>query len=285
MSMRPYVMGALGLLLFLGLSPGASAQSCTDCHEIGAAFASNRHLAGKAVDGAIPNAVCESCHGNGAAHIEGGGDTTKIVKPAGRAGADVCASCHKVTDRKTHAGMHANTETVNCLTCHSVHKADAKAGHLLVKPELALCSSCHTAQAASLRNKPYGHRVGHGMECSSCHEPHGSAGWGSVKQTAAGEPACVNCHAEKREPMAFEHGAKFVGGCMACHEQHGSNNPKQLKRATVYQLCLECHSPMSGETLGAQPPAFHNLSLTRYQNCLGCHVAIHGSNRSPHLLK
>jgi hypothetical protein len=58
-----------------------------------------------------------------------------------------------------------------------------------------------------------------------------------------------------------------------------------LKRARVDQLCLECHSPIAGTTLGSQPPSFHNIRLPRYQNCTVCHTAIHGSNRSPVLLK
>lgn len=72
---------------------------------------------------------------------------------------------------------------------------------------------------------------------------------------------------------------------MSCHLPHGSVNPKQLTRANVYQLCLECHSPIAGGTLGSQPPSFHNLTSARYQNCTTCHVAIHGSNRDPQLLK
>jgi nitrate reductase cytochrome c-type subunit len=51
------------------------------------------------------------------------------------------------------------------------------------------------------------------------------------------------------------------------------------------QVCIECHSPITGGTLGSQPPSFHNLTSPRYQNCTTCHVAIHGSNRDPQLLK
>ena len=58
-----------------------------------------------------------------------------------------------------------------------------------------------------------------------------------------------------------------------------------LTRPTVSQLCLECHSPISGGTLGSQPPSFHDLLSPRYRNCTTCHVAIHGSNSSPELLK
>jgi DmsE family decaheme c-type cytochrome len=123
------------------------------------------------------------------------------------------------------------------------------------------------------------------MECSTCHEPHGRRGRESLRQTASGEQACVSCHSDKRGLFVFPHGAASVGECTNCHETHGSSNAKQLKRASVEQLCIECHSPIGGITLASQPPSFHNLSLARYQNCTTCHTAIHGSNRSPQLLK
>lgn len=268
-----------------------AAASCTDCHaDQGKAFAANPHAQQVKAKGEVPNAVCESCHGNGTAHIENGGDKTKIYLPRGREGADkTCLTCHdKSTDRiARHGGMHSNSASVNCLTCHSIHSAEAKSEHLLVRKEVDLCNNCHASQVASFRNKPYAHRIGNGvMECSSCHEPHGRPGRDSVKQTASGEIACVGCHSDKRGLYVFPHGANSVGDCTSCHETHGSSNPMQLKRATVASLCIECHSPLGDvATLASQPPSFHNLSLARYQNCTTCHVAIHGSNRSPQLLK
>ena len=79
--------------------------------------------------------------------------------------------------------------------------------------------------------------------------------------------------------------AGLTGGCLTCHEQHGSNNPKMLTRPRIDNLCLECHSALAANALGSQPPATHNLLLPRWRNCTTCHVAVHGSNRSPKLLK
>jgi DmsE family decaheme c-type cytochrome len=237
--------------------------------------------------------VCETCHGDGTAHIEAGGDKTLIFLPVGLAGSDkACLTCHDQANQTKeriarHTGAHANSHTVNCLTCHSIHKSEPRAPHLLVKRELALCATCHGAQAASLRNKPYTHRVGRtGMECSSCHEPHGRPGRENLARTRAGETPCLGCHFEKRGPYVFQHAAGVgTDECITCHEAHGSSNPKMLKRASVAQLCTECHSVIAAGTLGSQPPSFHNLSLPRYQNCTTCHVAVHGSNRDPQLLR
>ncbi|MGA7614714.1 MAG: DmsE family decaheme c-type cytochrome [Thermoanaerobaculia bacterium] len=325
MSIRNIALGGLAFLLVIGLSPGhgtalaqtpeqtpsvqqtttaqetppaqttteaqteqAETMSCSDCHDQPATFATNPHGAGKAVNGTVPNAVCESCHGNGQAHMEAGGDTSLIVKPVGQTGANICLECHDtVTNAKARKdSVHANSATVNCLTCHSIHHSPVSVPHLLVKKQLDLCSSCHQTQAAGFRNKPYSHHIGRGgLECSSCHEPHAPALKKNLRLTRAGETPCLECHSEKRGPYVFPHDAVALGECTTCHELHGSNNPRQLKRTNVFQLCLECHSPITTDTLGSQPPSFHNISSPRYQNCTTCHVAIHGSNRSPQLLK
>ena len=311
--MRAYLGGiCLPLLLSLPLAaiaqtpqpqpaptPAAAAEappSCADCHDEAKVFATNPHARGASKKGVVSNDVCTACHGDGTEHALSGGDKTKISKPAGLTGSnDVCLLCHDTTtDRISRKnGMHANSATVNCLTCHSIHHGDPQSPHLVAKPQLELCGTCHT-QAASFRNKPYRHRLDRGgMACSSCHEPHGRpsvtarsmAMIDPLRPTQAGEAPCLNCHADKRGPWVFPHGANAVGDCVSCHEVHGSVNPKQLKRANVWQLCIECHSPLTNNTLGSQPPAFHNLSLARYQNCTTCHVAVHGSNRDPQLLK
>lgn len=274
----------------------AATPSCSDCHDQAREFATNPHARGSAVKGQVPNGVCTACHGDGTEHIEGGGDKTKIAVPRGLAGAeDTCMLCHdKLTTRVSRkGGMHANSAAVNCLSCHSIHHAEPRSSDLVARPQLELCATCHT-QAASFRNKPYGHRLDRGgMACSSCHEPHGrppangrSMTFQGHLRTGAGEAPCLSCHTEKKGPFVFAHGGATIGECTACHEPHGSSNPMQLKRATVAQLCIECHSPVSsGQVLGSQPPAFHNLLDPRYQNCTTCHVAVHGSNRDPQLLK
>lgn len=328
--MRPYALGAVALLLFLGLSPGLPAASqtqtppsaptvpptppptttpeqpapaaepapaCSDCHELAASFTHNPHARGQLENGAVPNGVCETCHAGASEHAQTG-DPTQVTIPRGRKGTDeTCRMCHDRADgRRSHrAGMHANSEHVNCLSCHSIHHSAPAQTYLLRAPEPQLCASCHATQVAEFRNKPYAHRIGRGgFGCTSCHEPHGRPGEESIRRTNMGEQACIACHSNVRGPFVFPHGASAFtnnpgvgsnGQCQSCHQPHGSNNPKMLKRATVAQLCIECHSNLGEPTLGSQPPSFHNLNLPRYQNCTTCHVAVHGSNRSPALLK
>lgn len=324
--MRRMMIGGPGLLLLLGLSGAAYAQAtpapqppptttaetatptpapaaaaeevppCSTCHEDQVkAFKANPHVRGNIVKGEVQNGACETCHEGAAEHAQSA-DPTKVKKPVGFKGSEeTCMLCHDLTtDRVSRkAGMHANTEQVNCLTCHSIHHSDPASPHLVARPQLKLCGTCHT-QAASNFNKPYAHRLDRGgMACSSCHEPHGRPSKSSrslamvdhLRTTQAGEVPCVACHSEVRGPFVFQHGALSVGECTTCHETHGSSNPKMLRRAQVWQLCIECHSPTATPTLGSQPPSFHNLNSPRYRNCTTCHVAIHGSNRDPQLFK
>jgi DmsE family decaheme c-type cytochrome len=283
------MIAATVLLLVCATAYGeeTAAPRCSDCHDQAKAFLNNPHARGQVKDNDVDNAVCETCHGDATEHMQTG-DKEKISVPRGRKGADeTCAMCHDLTSNKRshRMGFHANSNAVNCLSCHSVHNSQQQP--LLARKGTALCATCHS-QAASLRNRPYTHRMGGGgLDCVTCHEPHGRPGKDNLKATATGETVCVGCHTDKRGPFVFPHGAAAVGECTTCHEPHGSSNPRQLKRAAVSQLCLECHSPLdtTHATLGSQPPAFHNVSQARFQNCTTCHTAIHGSHRSPQLLK
>lgn len=265
--------------------------ACADCHADQAKqFGANPH--GRAwflltKDGS-PNGVCESCHGNGKKHMEAGGDKALINTMKGAAAVDTCVACHeKKTNefRSFRNSVHANQPAVNCGSCHSVHGSPWQNRSLLAKKELDTCTSCHQTQAGTLKDKPFTHHVGRGgFECSTCHDPHGR-GPSALKLTVEGELPCLNCHKEKKGPFAFEHVTQTAGNCISCHEPHGSNNPKMLKRATVAQLCVECHSNLGTKNLGTQVPAQHSTYSARWSNCTTCHTAVHGSNRSPSLLK
>jgi DmsE family decaheme c-type cytochrome len=318
MARKPWILGGIGALVLVGLSAGpAGAQQatppeatptpaptvapaagqaaalCGDCHEDQVkAFAANPHARmpekWRPTAGS-PNSLCESCHGDGTKHIDASGDKAFIRGFHTRADADTCLSCHLPTGDHSglRGGIHTNSEAVRCTTCHSVHSPNPKSPHLLSKAPVPLCASCHVVQTASLATKPFAHRLGRGgLDCTSCHDPHGRPGKESLKKTRDGEMPCLTCHAEKRGPFVFEHPPSgLVGDCTTCHQPHGSSNPKQLTRANVFQLCLECHSTLSASTFGSQPPSFHNISLPRYRNCTTCHVAIHGSNLSPIFFK
>jgi DmsE family decaheme c-type cytochrome len=268
----------------------SDAPKCGDCHtEEVAKFAGNPHTRSSRSDRKLDiNEFCVTCHTGGKEHMESGGDKSLIQGFHGVAGAQLCANCHQKTNEHAsfELGFHGNTTTVNCLSCHSIHNAIPKNEHLIAKAPGELCATCHLNQTASFRNKPYAHRLDRGgMTCLDCHNPHDRKGQ-TVALTRVGELPCLNCHAEKRGPFVFDHVTGSAGDCLSCHQAHGSNNPKMLTWARVDQLCLSCHSQTgTANTLGSQPPSFHDLRSPRFRNCTTCHTAVHGSNLSPQLLK
>jgi DmsE family decaheme c-type cytochrome len=264
---------------------GTTMQDCAACHEdLVKAFNINTHdILEKSPSYKVAN-PCESCHGPGKAHIEGGGDKTKIVTFKGKSTAGIynqqCLTCHK----KDHAvtGFNASTHArqgLFCADCHSIHKP-APLTRSLKDRASNLCMSCHTLQRAQF-SKPFHHRVKeNAMECTDCHQPHSGIDAKQVSKSFSGQEVCFKCHSEKQGPFVFEHPAINLRGCQGCHEPHGSNNPKLLNRSAMTALCLECHSrSLTAKTvITSQPPSFHNLNSPTYQNCTTCHVMIHGSN-------
>jgi DmsE family decaheme c-type cytochrome len=287
----PAVTGcALAALLLAGPPAVRAAEqdaspvaACAQCHDdVAKAFQANPHMAIATLKTGVN--PCESCHGNGKAHIDSG-DPAQIKIPKGEAAVAVCGSCHgdKAAGPAGH-NVHI-AAGIACVDCHAIHGADLHAVPLLRHPVGELCATCHAKEQADFR-EPYAHKLGRGdMSCVSCHDPHAGAGERSLKGADRAESPCVTCHTDKRGPFVFEHVTDMVGNCTTCHAPHGSSNPRRLARAEVAQLCLECHSPLSGATLGSQPPSFHDLTSPRYRECTTCHVAIHGSDTSPALLK
>ena len=280
LKLTTYLGAALMVLALAAPAAAATNEDCAQCHDdVAAQFALTPHGASRSD---VPS--CESCHGDGTRHMEEG-DPDLIKVPRGTAGVGVCQSCHSDLASAFEGGEVHVTNGVACTTCHQIHPTGVPRDKLLVEDANQLCATCHQRQVRSF-DRPYGHQLGRaGVDCVSCHNPHGGEGMRSVRVDRTGEVACIDCHADKRGPFVFPHVAGTTGDCMSCHEPHGSSNPNALRRARVHQLCLECHSPITGTTLGSQAVSTHDLRSPRYQNCTVCHVAVHGSNSSPTLRK
>src|SRR6266508_3452231 len=254
MSMKPWVLGGIGALVLAGLSAGPAfaqqpapaktdAPVCADCHDQAKAFAGNPHTRipgvawGKA---GVDSAACNSCHGPGVKHMESSGEDKSDIRAFhGRKGAEFCVTCH--TSDKEHAsfqtGVHASTEAVNCLSCHSVHSPEARTPHLLAKKPSELCASCHPSQMASFRNKPFAHRLGRGgMECTSCHEPHGSSNNKRLIRARV-DRLCLECH-------SFGTGSTLTTATLG--SQPPSFHNVSLPR---YQNCTTCHTAVHGSQI------------------------------------
>ena len=229
---------------------------------------------------------CEACHGSGKAHVEAGGDKTKIFRfgdadPA--AASKRCLSCHEYGEEHANfARSQHNINQVSCVSCHSPHHAK-EAQFLLVQKQPGLCFSCHTETKQDF-SRPFRHRVEQGLvQCSDCHNQHGGFLTKQLRSTAAQDQVCFKCHADKAGPFSFEHEPVKTEGCEACHTPHGSTNPRLLKRASVNLLCLECHT-LTLDSGAPAIPSFHNQSQ-KYQACTMCHPTIHGSNFDAFFMK
>jgi DmsE family decaheme c-type cytochrome len=254
-------------------------ETCATCHaEVSSKFASNVHSKLSLMHGG-KGASCESCHGPGKAHVESGGDATKIfqfAKATPKMVDDRCLSCHIGThanfDRTSHGAAG-----VSCISCHSSHSAKVET-NLLKVAQPTLCYGCHTDTKTAF-SQPFHHKVDEGlMTCSDCHNPHGTLRDKMLKSSADQNVVCTKCHAETAGPFVYEHPPLKTEGCTSCHFPHGSPNPRLLTRNNVNSLCLQCHTASFNFTAPGTP-SFHNQA-TQYQACTVCHVQIHGSNAS-----
>jgi predicted CXXCH cytochrome family protein len=288
-------------------------ETCQSCHEEQFKGFSHTAHSGLAKAG-WKNQGCESCHGAGKAHVEAGGDKTKIrtfENETPKQKSEACLQCHsgKEEHNNYRRGEHWRND-VGCTDCHSPHMTAATLGNtitpnflrknvpsalqplgpfpatatdvapqkMLIKPETQLCMSCHN-ETKSQFTQPFHHRVLEGaMKCSDCHNAHGGFQAKQTRLAVGADQACFKCHADKQGPFVFEHAPAKIEGCTMCHDTHGSSNPKLLKRTSVAQLCIECHTDAHEKGGAPGTPSFHNLTTARIQNCTTCHSKIHGSN-------
>jgi DmsE family decaheme c-type cytochrome len=259
----------------------AGSETCATCHADEAKkFADNPHAKLELEHGG-KGVTCESCHGPGKAHVESGGDKTKILDLANASAKQVDATC-----LGCHAGAHPNflrsphaKADVSCLGCHTVH-ASVPETQLLKATQPALCFQCHTDVKPSF-DMPFHHRVNEGLvKCSDCHDTHGTFGNNNLKSTADQNAICTKCHTETRGPFVYEHAAVKAEGCLGCHTPHGSQNARLLNMPNVNTLCNQCHSPVAAGTV-------HGMSAgsSEITPCISCHTYIHGSNINPAFLR
>ena len=255
-------------------------DTCATCHEeVAKGFASNPHSKLAETHGK-KGVTCEGCHGPGKAHVDGGGDATKIFNPAKASAKEVDAKC-----LSCHQGQHANFErsahgenNVSCLSCHNVHHSKVEE-QLLTAAQPALCYQCH-ASTKSQFNMPFHHKVEEGLlNCSDCHDPHGTFNRKNLRASSQMDAVCTKCHTETAGPFVYEHAVVKTEGCTACHFPHGGPNPRLLNRANVNTICLQCHSPSPNFTTTQPLGPAHNQAV-QYQSCTICHTEVHGSNVS-----
>jgi DmsE family decaheme c-type cytochrome len=256
-------------------------ETCVTCHTAEAkTFDSNPH-AKLALEHGGKGVTCESCHGPGKAHVESGGDKTKILDLSSANAKTVdatCLGCHADAHPNFLRSPHAKAN-VSCTGCHSVHQAAPETAMLKVS-QPGLCFQCHTDVKPQF-DMPFHHKINEGLiKCSDCHDVHGTFGNNNLKSTADQNAICTKCHTETRGPFVYEHAVVKAEGCLGCHTPHGSQNARLLNMPNINTLCNQCHSPVASA-------AVHGMSAgsSELTPCTSCHTYIHGSNINPAFLR
>ncbi len=255
-------------------------DTCQTCHEQ-QTYKGTKHA--RTADSRTPASQhgCESCHGPGKDHVDGGGDKTKIQSPKSmtpQAASEICTTCHNRAPHTLWTGSQHDNRNVGCITCHSVHSPKGEK-QLVAASEPEVCAKCHRAivnKQSRFNHMPV--REGK-LQCSSCHNPHGSANVKLLKTGTTTNEACTSCHAEKRGPVLWEH-PPVVENCATCHDPHGTNNDRMLVAKLPF-LCQRCHV-----TSRHPPTVYEGFTLRTSQNankiygraCALCHTMVHGSN-------
>jgi len=260
-------------------------ETCLTCHEDQKkGYHGSPHARAKNPRTPAAKQGCESCHGPGQAHVDGGGDKTKIKNPATMTLRDANGACESCHNRNLHAnydgGKH-DSRNVGCVTCHSVHAPKSEKAQLKTETVTETCVQCHRKEVNKVHKSshmPVGELNGTKMECTTCHNPHGSQNVKMLKEGTSITEACATCHAEKRGPYLWEHN---VGreSCVTCHDAHGSNNERMLV-AKVPMLCQRCHihSRHPATIYDSTQIVTNKSDRAAGRACLNCHQMIHGSN-------
>ena len=259
-------------------------ETCLTCHEdMKKVYGSTPHA--RARDPRSPAAAqgCETCHGPGQAHVEGGGDKTKIKNPrtmTPKEVSELCTTCHNRGNQENWQGSKHDSRDLTCTTCHTVHAPKSEKSQLKTETVQETCVQCHRSEVNKVHRSshmPVGDLNGQKMECTSCHNPHGSNNVHLLKAGTSVNEACVSCHAEKRGPFLWDH-APVREGCTTCHDAHGSNNERMLV-AKLPMLCQRCHvSSRHPATIYDQTQVNNLSNRVAGRSCVQCHTMIHGSN-------
>jgi DmsE family decaheme c-type cytochrome len=219
------------------------ADTCLGCHNSGTmrVIFDTPHGLRADPDSPMAQLQCEACHGAGGEH----------------AGRRRVSSAHKpvIVFGKNRETPVAEQDTV-CLGCHQQDVTLAWVGSRHEREETG-CAGCHTVHTAT--------------------DP--------VTLHASQNSICFDCHRRQRadsmkpssHPLRTDEPAR-VGAmiCTDCHDPHASVASVQLARATVNELCVDCHAEYRG------PMIFEHAPVS--EDCTLCHQA-HGSIHASLLLR
>lgn len=199
------------------------------------------------------------------------------------AGSEGCEGCHGNAEMmkgftSTVHGRLADFEVAGergCVGCHGkegTHVLDPNNPQRILRFQdlppaegTKICLRCHASSGLLLGWAGGAHPRGE-VSCVGCHRVH-ATGKGRKGLLGKLEPElCYDCHREKRAQASYPSHHPVQEGkmrCSDCHEVHGSEGPRELREATVNDLCFRCHAEKQG------PFAFEHAPSA--EGCLLCH--------------
>jgi len=258
-------------------------QTCALCHaDLAKKFASNPHSELALLHGG-KGVTCESCHGSGQAHVESGGDPTKILRLSQMSAKQIdttCLGCHANAHPNFLRSEHGKAG-VSCTSCHSIHGLPP----VVIPAAAPVAASGAKPVAASAAKKPQSlNRFFSAMKANG--DVSDPLQWTAASMEIPGEnrnllkasqpQLCFSCHSDVKPAFSAPFHHKVNEGllkCSDCHDAHGSFGNDQLRTtADQNMICVKCHT----ETRG--PFVFEHAAV-KTEGCLGCHSP-HGSQNA-----
>jgi len=221
--------------------PGASFignKACLDCHAVqGKNFHGSIHQRVSVDHSKVAGGTsCESCHGPGSLHAQGGGGRGKSIHNPGK-DSDSCMSCHVEIHAELRLPHHHPVleKKMNCVQCHDPHGSDIHktSGNLSMARMNQECAACHRDQARQFLFEHEALREG----CTVCHSPHGSINQKMLVERD--NNLCLKCHAQVHSGSGDIYIGATIhtswikrGNCWSsgCHSAvHGSNIDTHLR--------------------------------------------------------
>ena len=277
---------------------GPSQEVCKNCHtDHVASYLETKH----GQKGNVKGPDCQTCHGNGDAHVKAGGGKgvggiigfNNKAMPADKKAA-ICLSCHEGNRHLAFwdSGAHKKND-VACTDCHRLHNKPGPGSTIALRKndptvstyqttqrqlQYETCTSCHK-QIRSQLLKPSQHPIIEGkVACTDCHNPHGALSKQMINAESIPQ-LCTSCHTEKRGPFVWGH-PPVEENCLACHNSHGSNHARLLAEKAP-NVCQDCHDASRHPgTIYDASGSWTGTKNTRLlaRGCVNCHNQIHGSN-------
>jgi predicted CXXCH cytochrome family protein len=228
-------------------------ENCTGCHTTG--------MTDPKSTWSEKSVGCEACHGPGQGHVEGGGDTGKIV--SGNM-ADICGRCH-IGDPSGKGLMQDGTGWV----------VGYRPGMQLSEvPGLRI----FVPDPDALPPAPVGkHPLIYNTWKASGHSRVSGRTFQIDGKEWSGPITCVACH----NPHQSDHAPQLVTTpdklCSSCHSQDavvkgkGAKGIEDTRSLHTAISCVECHMTEKNHLMRILRPDDPNLAENRTDTCSSCH--------------